>query len=109
LGDAWHLDEVFIKIRGELHYLWRAVDQDGDTLDIPVQKRRNKSPPKRFFHKLLKGQNEPPWLMIADKLKSYSAALREVLPSITYHPHSGGYEVAPQGGAISGEGPMGAI
>ena len=42
LGDTWHLDEVFIKIRGKQHYLWRAVDQDGDTIDILVQKRRNK-------------------------------------------------------------------
>jgi len=49
LGDTWRLDEVFIKIRGELHYLWRAVDQDGDTIDILVQKRRNKAAAKRFF------------------------------------------------------------
>jgi putative transposase len=53
LGDTWHLDEVFIKINGELHYLWRAVDQDGDTIDIRVQKRRNKAAAKRFFRKLL--------------------------------------------------------
>ena len=58
LGDTWHLDEVFIKINGELHYLWRAVDQDGDTIDILVQKRRNKAAAKRFFRKLLKGQHE---------------------------------------------------
>jgi len=82
LGDTWYLDEVFIKI---LHYLWRAIDQDGDTIDILVQKRRNKAAAKRFFRKVLKGQNEPPWRMITDKLKSYSAARREVLPSV---PHS---------------------
>ena len=85
LGDTWYLDEVFIKIRGELHYLWRAVDQDGDTIDILVQKRRNKVAAKRFFRKLLKGQRQAPWRMITDKLKSYSAAHREVLPSV---PHS---------------------
>ncbi len=85
LGDTWHLDEVFIKIRGELYYLWRAVDQDGDTIDILVQKRRNKMAAKRFCRKLLKGQNEVPWRIITDKLKSYSAAHREVLPSV---PHS---------------------
>jgi len=84
LGDTWYLDEVFIKIRGELHYLWRAVDQDGDTIDILVQKRRNKAAAKRFFRKLLKGQNEPPWRVITDKLKSYSAAHREVFPSVTH-------------------------
>ena len=54
LGDTWYLDEVFIKINGGLHYLWRAVDQDGDTIDILVQKRRNKAAAKRFFRKLLK-------------------------------------------------------
>jgi len=67
LGDTWYLDEVFIKINGELHYLWRAVDQDGDTIDILVQKRRNKMAAKRFFRKLLKGQLQPPWRMITDK------------------------------------------
>ncbi len=60
LGDAWYLDEVFIKIRGELNYIWRAVYQDGDTIDILVQKRRNKLAAKRFFRKLLKGQHEAP-------------------------------------------------
>ena len=85
LGDIWHLDEVFIKINGELHYLWRAVDQDGDTIDILVQKRRNETAAKRFFRKLLKDQCQPPWRLITDKLKSYSAAHREECPSI---PHS---------------------
>ncbi len=56
LGDTWYLDEVFITIRGENVYLWRAVDQDGDTLDLLVQKRRNKQAAKRFFRKLFKGQ-----------------------------------------------------
>jgi len=83
-GDTWYLDEVFIKIRGELHYLWRAVDQDGDTIDILVQKRRNKAAAKRFFRKLLKGQHQSPWRMITDKLKSYSAAHREIMPSVTH-------------------------
>ena len=73
---------MFIKINGELHYLWRAVDQDGDTIDILVQKRRNKAAAKRFFRKLLKSQHQPPWRMITDKLKSYSAAHREVMPSV---------------------------
>ena len=84
LGDTWYLDEVFINIRGELHYLWRAVDQDGDNLDILVQKRRNKPAAKRFFRKLLKGQCQRPWRMITDKLKSYSAAHREVMPSVEH-------------------------
>ena len=75
---------MFIKIRGELHYLWRAIDQDGDTIDILVQKRRNKAAAKRLFRKLLKGQHEAPLRMITDKLKSYSAAHREIMPSVTH-------------------------
>jgi putative transposase len=54
-GDRWHLDEVFLKINGRAHYLWRAVDQDGDVLDILVQSRRNTKAAKKFFRKLLKG------------------------------------------------------
>lgn len=50
-GDKWHLDEVFIKINGELKYLWRAVDQDGNVLDILVQNRRDKAAARRFFRK----------------------------------------------------------
>jgi len=53
-GDKWHLDEVFVKINGTTHYLWRAVDQHGDVLDILVQSRRNAKAAKRFFRKLLK-------------------------------------------------------
>ena len=52
-GDTWHLDEVFIRINGELHYLWRAVDQHGVVLDILVQGRRNGAAAKRFFKRLL--------------------------------------------------------
>jgi putative transposase len=54
-GDRWHLDEVFLRINGRVHYLWRAVDQDGDVLDILVQSRRDKKAAKKFFRKLLKG------------------------------------------------------
>ena len=82
LGDAWYLDEVFITIQGEQHYLWRAVDQDGDTIDILVQRRRNKKAAERFFRRLLKGQGvEPRWL-ITDKLLSYDAAHRTIMPSV---------------------------
>ena len=82
LGDAWYLDEVFITIQGEQHYLWRAVDQDGDTIDILVQRRRNKKAAERFFRRLLKGQGvEPRWL-ITDKLRSYDAAHRTIMPSV---------------------------
>jgi putative transposase len=60
LGDPWHIDEVFVTIQGERHYLWRAVDQDGDVIDILVQRRRNQRPAERFFRRLLKGQGPEP-------------------------------------------------
>ena len=60
LGDTWFLDEVFVTINGERQYLWRAVDQDGDVIDILVQSRRNRRAAERFFRKLLKGQGKPP-------------------------------------------------
>ena len=83
-GDRWHLDEVFLKINGRLHYLWRTVDQDGDVLDILVQSRRDKKAAKKFFRKLLKGLQYVPRVIITDKLRSYSAAKAEVMPSVTH-------------------------
>ena len=79
-GDKWHLDEVFLTIRGERHYLWRAVDQHGNVLDILVQRRRDKRAAKKFFRKLLKGLTYVPRVIITDKLGSYGAAKREMLP-----------------------------
>jgi putative transposase len=86
-GDKWHLDEVFLTIHGERHYLWRAVDQDRNILDILVQRRRDKQAAKRFFRKLLKGLTYVPRVMITDGLKSYGAALRESLPSVEHRHH----------------------
>ncbi len=83
-GDKWHLDEVFLKIQGKQRYLWRAVDQDGNVLDILVQSRRNKVAAKKFFRKLLKGCTYVPRVLITDKLASYGAAKREVLPSVEH-------------------------
>ena len=83
-GDQWHLDEVFLKINGRLHYLWRAVDQDGDVLDIMVQSRRDKKAAKKFFRKLLKGLRYVPRVIVTDKLRSYSAARTEVMPSVEH-------------------------
>ena len=65
-------------IKGKLHYLWRAVDQDGDTLDILVQTKKNKTAAKKFFRKLLKGLTYSPNKIVTDKLKSYSAAHHEM-------------------------------
>src|SRR5260221_230373 len=79
-GDRWHLDEVFLKINGRLHYLWRAVDQDGEVLDILVQNKRDKRAAKKFFRKLLKGLRYVPRAIITDKLRSYHAAQQEIMP-----------------------------
>ena len=83
-GDKWFLDEVFVRIRGKLHYLWRAVDQHGNVLDVLVQGRRNKKAAKRFFRKLLKGLCYAPRVIVTDKLGSYGAAKREILPSVEH-------------------------
>ena len=83
-GDKWYMDEVFIRIRGEQHYLWRAVDQDGNVLDILIQSRRNAAAATRFFRKLLKGWRYVPRVIVTDKLKSYAAAKREILPRVEH-------------------------
>src|SRR3989454_985432 len=83
-GDMWHLDEVFLKINGRVHYLWRAVDQDGEVLDILVQSHRDRKAAKKFFRKLLKGLRYVPRVIITDKLRSYSAAIAEMLPSVEH-------------------------
>jgi putative transposase len=86
-GNKWHLDEVFLTIHGEWHYLWRAVDQDGNVLDILVQSRRNKQAAKKFFRKLLKGLTYGPRVIITDKLKSYGAAKQDILPRVEHRQH----------------------
>ena len=83
-GDKWYLDEVFIKINGTLHYLWRAVDQDGNVLDVLVQSRRNALAAKRFFRKLLKSLEYVPRVIVTDKLGSYQVAHRELLGSVEH-------------------------
>ncbi len=88
-GDKWHLDEMFVRINGKDHYLWRAVDQDGNVLDILIQSRRNKKAAKRFFRKLLKGLQYVPRVIITDKLKSYSAAKAEIMPGVEHRQHKG--------------------
>ena len=86
-GDKWHLDEFVLLIRGKKHYLWRAVDQDGDVLDILVQSRRNEKAAQRFFRKLLKVLQYVPRVIITDKLKRYGAAKREILPGVEHRQH----------------------
>ena len=84
LGDTWYLDEVFVKIGGRQQYLWRAVDQDGDVLDILVQARRDRRAAERFLRKLMKGQGREPRRLVTDKLGSYRAAHRVMMPSVLH-------------------------
>ena len=88
-GDKWHLDGVAIRIAGRKHWLWRAVDQHGAVLDILVQSRRNAKAAKRLLRKLLKKQGMAPRVMITDKLASYAAAKRTVMPSVEHRQQKG--------------------
>src|ERR671910_982238 len=88
-GDKWHLDEVAIKIAGVQHWLWRAVDQNGLVLDVLVQSRRDKRAAKRLLRKLLKRQCRAPRVMVTDKLGSYGAAKRELMPGVEHRRHKG--------------------
>src|SRR5215475_1920579 len=84
LGDHWYLDEVFIRINGQQQYLSRAVDQDGDVIDILVQPHRDQRAAERFFRRLLRRQGAEPLQIITDKLRSYSAAVRTVFGNVTH-------------------------
>jgi len=84
MGDTWHLDKLFVKIQGQRQYLWRAVDQDGDVIDIFVQPHPDQPAAQRFFRKLLKGQEREPWRLVTDKLRSYEAAHRAIKPSVEH-------------------------
>jgi putative transposase len=83
-GNKWHLDEVYIKIAGKTHYLWRAVDQHGVVLDILVTSRRDTRAATRFFRKLLKNLEYAPRVLITDQLGSYQAARRQMLRSVEH-------------------------
>jgi putative transposase len=88
-GDKWHTDEVVITISGVKHWLWRAVDQNGMVLDILVQSRRDTQAAKRLLRKLLKRRCQAPRVLVTDKLASYAAAKREVMPSVEHRKHKG--------------------
>jgi len=83
-GDKWHLDEVFLTINGERCYLWRAVDQYGNVLDVLVQGRRDARAAKKVFRTLLKGLCYVPRVLITDKRASYGVAHRDMLPSVEH-------------------------
>ena len=79
-GDTFFIDEVFVKIQGRQHYLWRAVDQDGEVIDVFLQTRRDENTAKRFFNRLLKTHRHEPRRIVTDKLGSYGVAHRELIP-----------------------------
>ncbi len=86
-GDTFFIDEVFVRIDGKQHYLWRAVDQDGEVVDVFLQKRRDGAAAKRFFRRLLKAHGSDPRKIVTDKLRSYGVAHRELIPN-TIHDSS---------------------
>jgi putative transposase len=80
--DRWHVDEVFVRIQGVQHYLWRGVDQHGVVLNILVQERRDAKAAKRFFRRPLKRLDYVPRVIVTDKLRSYGVAKRHRLPDV---------------------------
>ncbi|MBL3671720.1 IS6 family transposase, partial [Streptomyces sp. M2CJ-2] len=88
-GDTWHLDEVFVKIGGVRHYLWRAVHRHGNVLDILLQSRRDARAAQRFLAKLMKKQRRVPQVLVTDQLRSSGVAHREVMPSVEHRCHRG--------------------
>jgi putative transposase len=87
--DIWHLDEVVITISGQKHWLWRAVDQDGYVRDEIVQTRRDTKAAKRLLRRLLKKQGCSPRRLMTDKLGSYAAARRQIMPAVEHRSHKG--------------------
>ena len=83
-GDTFFIDEVFVKINGKQHYLWRAVDQDGEVVDVYLQTKRDGAAAKRFFRRLLRSHGSEPRKIVTDKLRSYGAAHREVMPDVIH-------------------------
>ena len=88
-SEMWHLDEMVVTIKGRKYWLWRAVDAEGYVLEALVQSRRNKRAASKLMRKLLKAQGAPPRVMITDKLRSYDAAKREVMPGVEHRSHKG--------------------
>ena len=83
-GDTLYIDEVFVKINGKQHYLWRAVDQDGEVVDVYLQVKRDGAAAKRFFRRLLRNHGSEPRKIVTDKLRSYGVAHRELMPDVIH-------------------------
>ena len=83
-GDTFYIDEVFVRINGKQHYLWRAVDQDGEVVDVYLQAKRDGAAAKRFFKRLLRNHGSEPRKIVTDKLRSYGVAHRELMPEVIH-------------------------
>jgi putative transposase len=83
-GDTFYIDEVFVKINGKQHYLWRAVDQDGEVVDVYLQSKRDGAAAKRFFKRLLRNHGGELRKIVIDKLRSYGVAVRELMPDVIH-------------------------
>ena len=83
-GDTFYIDEVFVKINGKQQYLWRAVDQDGEVVDVYLQAKRDGAAAKRFFKRLVRHHGAEPRKIVTDKLRSYGVAHRELIPEVIH-------------------------
>jgi putative transposase len=83
-GDIFYIDEVFVKISGKQHYLWRAVDQDGEVVDVFLQAKRDGAAARCFFKRLLRSHGGEPRKIVTDKLRSYGVAHRELIPETVH-------------------------
>jgi putative transposase len=84
-GDTFYIDDVFVKLNGKQHYLWRAVDQDGEVVDVYLQARRDGAAAKRFFKRLIRSSGGEPRKIVTDKLRSYGVAHRELMPDVIHN------------------------
>jgi putative transposase len=84
-GDTFFIDAVFVKIQGRRQYLWRAVDQDGEVVDVFLQARRDSAAASRFFKRLLRAHRGEPRKIVTDKLRSYGVAHRDLIPDTSQY------------------------
>ncbi len=83
-GDTFYIDEVFVKVNGKQYYLWRAVDQDGEVVDVYLQAKRDGVAAKRFLKRLLRSHGGEPRKIVTDKLRIYGVAHRELMPDVIH-------------------------
>ena len=81
-GDTFYIDEVFVKINSKQHYLWRAVDQVGEVVDVYLQAKRDGAAAKRFFKRLIRSHGDDPKKIVTDKLRRYGVAHRELIADV---------------------------